>query len=226
MGAVLTDCWLQASVHIVDDVAKPGQRVSWSARLGGHLLATPRLGNGPWIQYLLCMSVLLALPCLRVRCRCKSPPGTRQQVQFAHLVTCWSPRSSTICIQCLWNYCGSIWKVAGCCGTFGCKRLFQVLHFNFSLVEMLVVTRHDHVNLSMTVRVTWSAVSACFKDDESAWQQKRARSNVKTNFVALVSTRALKSQSIKPKRAVMDSRSFLAWKVVTRVKAWCRTSSG
>eukprot|EP00435_Cladocopium_sp_Y103_P040577 s2118_g11.t1 len=42
MGAVLTDCWQQASVHIVDDVAKPGQRVSWSARLGGHLLATPR----------------------------------------------------------------------------------------------------------------------------------------------------------------------------------------
>eukprot|EP00435_Cladocopium_sp_Y103_P024769 s794_g6.t1 len=48
MGAVLTDCWQQASVHIVDDVAKPGQRVSWSARLGGHLLATPRLGNGPY----------------------------------------------------------------------------------------------------------------------------------------------------------------------------------
>ena len=52
MGAVLTDMWLEAEVHVVEDVASPGQRASWSSRLGGHLLVTPRLAMGPWIQHL------------------------------------------------------------------------------------------------------------------------------------------------------------------------------
>ena len=80
-GAVLTDCWQQAVVHIVNDVAKPGQRASWSARLGGHLFATPRLGNGPWIQSLLGIvsPVACQLPCLRVGHRLEVPySGTRQ----------------------------------------------------------------------------------------------------------------------------------------------------
>lgn len=52
MGAVLTDVWQEATVHVVDDVAAPGQRAAWSARLGGHLLISPRLAMGPWIQQL------------------------------------------------------------------------------------------------------------------------------------------------------------------------------
>ena len=51
-GASLTDSYQEAVVHVVEDVANPGQRVSWCARLGGHLIITPRLAQGSWIQCL------------------------------------------------------------------------------------------------------------------------------------------------------------------------------
>ena len=52
-----------------------------------------------------------------------------------------------------------------------------------------------------------------------------AKSKVK-NFIALASTAELKAQKFKSKKAVMfDSRSFLKWKVLSRVRDWCRAAS-
>lgn len=52
MGAQIVDDWMQAKVHIVDNFESPGQRASWLAKLGGHLIATKDLQHGPWIQLL------------------------------------------------------------------------------------------------------------------------------------------------------------------------------
>lgn len=52
MGATLVDDWQSANVHIVDSFASPGQRVSWAAKLGGHVIATKDLKHGPWIEWL------------------------------------------------------------------------------------------------------------------------------------------------------------------------------
>ena len=64
------------------------------------------------------------------------------------------------------------------------------------------------------------------QEDEREWREKMGKSKSKGNFVALVSTRTLTSKAFCPVRAAFDSRSFLTWKVVTRVDDWCRTSSG
>ena len=61
------------------------------------------------------------------------------------------------------------------------------------------------------------------KDDEEEWKQKMARSKT-NNFIALVPTSQLKSRAFG-KAKVFDSRGFLGWKVLSRVKAWCRAAS-
>ena len=52
MGAKLVDDYQEATVHIVDRFESPGQRVTWLSKLGGHLVATKHLKEGPWIQRL------------------------------------------------------------------------------------------------------------------------------------------------------------------------------
>ena len=52
LGACIVDDWRQASIHVVDSFSKPGQRVSWQAKVCGHLILTKDLQNGPWIEWL------------------------------------------------------------------------------------------------------------------------------------------------------------------------------
>ena len=61
------------------------------------------------------------------------------------------------------------------------------------------------------------------KDDEAKWRAKMKRSKT-NNFVALLPTAELKSKGFE-KVSTFDSRGFLRWKVMARVKAWCRSSS-
>ncbi|CAL1163458.1 unnamed protein product [Cladocopium goreaui] len=52
MGAHIVESWQEATCHVVDNFAAPGQRVSWAAKLSGHLIVTKDLAQGPWIQNL------------------------------------------------------------------------------------------------------------------------------------------------------------------------------
>lgn len=49
-----------------------------------------------------------------------------------------------------------------------------------------------------------------------------AKAKVKSNFVALVPTAELKTKRFK---VAFDSKTFLKWKILARVKRWCRASS-
>lgn len=60
------------------------------------------------------------------------------------------------------------------------------------------------------------------KDDETEWADKKARSKT-NNFVALVTTNELKAKRFK-KVSAFDSRGFLKWKILARVKDWCRAA--
>lgn len=51
LGAYIVDNWQDATVHVVDSFESPGQRVSWASKLGGHLIVTRDLQDGPWIQF-------------------------------------------------------------------------------------------------------------------------------------------------------------------------------
>ena len=51
LGACIVDNWQDATVHVVDSFESPGQRVSWASKLGGHLIVTRDLQDGPWIQF-------------------------------------------------------------------------------------------------------------------------------------------------------------------------------
>lgn len=62
------------------------------------------------------------------------------------------------------------------------------------------------------------------QENEEEWRRKRARSKTKTNFIALVPTAKLKSKELKGVK-LFDSRGFLRWKVMARVRAWCRAAS-
>ena len=62
------------------------------------------------------------------------------------------------------------------------------------------------------------------QENEEEWRRKRARSKTKTNFIALMPTAKLKSKELKGVK-LFDSRGFLRWKVMARVKAWCRAAS-
>ena len=68
----------------------------------------------------------------------------------------------------------------------------------------------------------WFTSISC-KEDEREWRAKMAKSKTRTNFVALVPTSKLKSKGFE-KLAAFDSRGSLKWKVMTRVKCWCRAS--
>ena len=52
LGARVVDSWQDATCHVVEAFSNPGQRVSWSAKLNGHLIVTKDLAAGPWIQWL------------------------------------------------------------------------------------------------------------------------------------------------------------------------------
>lgn len=52
LGAELVNDWQDATCHVVDSFGEPGQRVSWTAKLNGHLIVTKELTKGPWIQNL------------------------------------------------------------------------------------------------------------------------------------------------------------------------------
>lgn len=86
----------------------------------------------------------------------------------------------------------------------------------FTCHDGMVIDRIHLDSLSLTL----------IQEDEREWREKMGKSKSKGNFVALVSTRTLTSKAFCPVRAAFDSRSFLTWKVVTRVDDWCRTSSG
>ena len=52
LGAVLVETWQEATCHVVDSFDEPGQRVTWTSKLNGHLIVTKRLSKGPWIEQL------------------------------------------------------------------------------------------------------------------------------------------------------------------------------
>ena len=52
LGAQLVDAWEDATCHVVESFSDPGQRVSWMAKLNGHLVITKALAAGPWVQNL------------------------------------------------------------------------------------------------------------------------------------------------------------------------------
>ena len=61
LGAELVDHWQDATCHVVDSFSEPGQRVSWTAELNGHLIVTKELSKGPWIQNLGLRSLVVSL---------------------------------------------------------------------------------------------------------------------------------------------------------------------
>ena len=62
------------------------------------------------------------------------------------------------------------------------------------------------------------------KEDEKDWRERMAKSRTRSNFIALVPTSMLKSKGFEKLNA-FDSRGFLKWKIMARVKSWCRASS-
>ena len=87
-------------------------------------------------------------------------------------------------------------------------------------VDSLKLNHNSAMNTE--IKSLWSNLVIFSQDDENEWRERLAKSKTKSNFVALVSTADVKSKRFK---MAFDSRNFLKWKVMARVKAWCRASS-
>ena len=90
LGAQIVDTWQEATCHLVESFSTPGQRVSWAAKLGGHLIITNQLAEGPWIQCLglTDISCQLRWDSAKVRLPSLSCSGTWQQGKLQHRGIC------------------------------------------------------------------------------------------------------------------------------------------